>query len=81
MEFETIDIKNRKGFQAIRIPEKLKINDSKVYLKKIGNSLYIIPFHNPWQNLFESLDTFTNDFMTDRNQPDNQERESIDQID
>ncbi|OQX76474.1 MAG: hypothetical protein B6D64_09805 [Bacteroidetes bacterium 4484_276] len=79
MEFETIDIKNKKGFQAIRIPEKLKINDSKVYLKKIGNSLYIIPFHNPWQNLFESLDTFTNDFMTDRNQPDNQERESIDQ--
>ena len=79
MEFETIDIKNKKGFQAIRIPDKLKINDSKVYLKKIGNSLYIIPFHNPWQNLFESLDAFTNDFMTDRNQPDNQERESIDQ--
>ena len=78
MEFETIDIKNKKGFQAIRIPDKLKINDSKVYLKKIGNSLYIIPFHNPWQSLFESLDAFTNDFMTDRNQPDNQERESLD---
>ena len=78
MKFETIDINNKKGFQAIRIPEKLKINDSKVYLKKIGNSLYIIPFHNPWENLIESLDTFTNDFMTDREQPNNQKRESFD---
>ncbi len=78
MEFETIDIKNKRGFQDLRIPEKLKINDSKVYLKKIGNSLYIIPFHNPWQNLIESLDIFTNDFMTDRKQPNNQKRESFD---
>ncbi len=78
MDFETIDIKNKNGFQAIRIPEKLKINDSKVYLKKTGNSLYIIPFHNPWQNLIESLDTFTADFMTNREQPNNQIRESFD---
>ena len=78
MEFETIDIKEKRGFQAIMIPNKLKINDNKVYLKKVGNSIYIIPFHNPWQNLIESLDTFTTDFMTDRNQPDNQNRESFD---
>ncbi len=78
MEFETIEIKNQKGFQAIRIPEKLKINDNKVYQKKIGNSLYIIPFHNPWENLIESLDSFTSDFMNDREQPDDQKRESFD---
>ncbi|RLD53395.1 MAG: AbrB/MazE/SpoVT family DNA-binding domain-containing protein [Bacteroidetes bacterium] len=78
MDFETIDIKNKNGFQAIKIPEKLKINDSKVYLKKTGNSLYIIPFHNPWQNLIESLDTFTTDFMTNREQPNNHIRESFD---
>lgn len=78
MAFETIDITNKKGFQAIRIPDKLKINDDKVYLKKIGNTLYIIPFHNPWTNLIESLDAFTPDFMTNREQPDNQKRESFD---
>jgi len=78
MAFETIDITNKKGFQAIRIPDKLKINDDKVYLKKIGNTLYIIPFHNPWANLIESLDNFTPDFMTNREQPDNQKRESFD---
>ncbi|MCD4788905.1 MAG: hypothetical protein K8R37_02805, partial [Bacteroidales bacterium] len=71
MAFETIDIKNHPstGGQLIRIPDKLKINDDKVYLKRIGSSLYIIPFHNPWENLIESLDTFTPDFMTKREQP------------
>lgn len=78
MAFETIDVKNKKGFQAIRIPDRLKINDDKVYLKKIGNSLYIIPFHDPWDNLIKSLDEFTLDYMTERKQADNQKRESFD---
>ena len=78
MAFETIDIQKEKGFQAIRIPEKLKINDNKVYLKKIGNSLFLIPFHNPWENLIESLDNFTPDFLSSREQPDNQKRETFD---
>jgi antitoxin VapB len=78
MAFETIDIKNKKGIQAIRIPKKMKFDDDKVYLKKVGNALYIIPFH-PWQNLIESIDSFTPDFMDNRAQPDNQQRESIDE--
>jgi antitoxin VapB len=78
MAFETINIQNDSGAQAIRIPEDYKINDDKVYVKKIGNGLYLIPFHNPWQNLFESLDKFTPDFMEERDQPDNQIREAFD---
>jgi antitoxin VapB len=78
MTFETIHIKNRKGFQAINIPEKMRINDDKVYLKKVGHTLQIIPFHNPWQNLIESLDLFTPDFMENREQPSHQTRETFD---
>ena len=79
MGFETIEIKNNKrGAQAIRIPNRMKINDDKVYVKKVGNSLYIIPFHNPWQNMIDSLDSFTSDFMDNREQPNNQQRESLD---
>jgi antitoxin VapB len=78
MGFKTIDIKNKQGFQAIRIPKQMKIDDDKVYLKKVGNTLYIIPYHKPWQNLFDSLDSFTSDFMDNREQPDNQQRESLD---
>ncbi len=78
MQFKAIDIKKKKGFQALRIPEQMKIDDDKVYLKKVGNALYIIPYHNPWQNLFDSLDQFTSDYMEDREQPDTQQRESFD---
>ena len=75
---KTIDIKNNKGEQAIRIPKKMRIDDDKVYLKKVSNSLYIIPYHSPWQNLIESTDSFTSDFMNERNQPVQQLRESLD---
>lgn len=78
MGFKTIDIKNKKGFQAIQIPEQMQIDDNKVYLKKVGNALYIIPYHQPWQNLFESLDDFTSDFMDERDQQENQHREMFD---
>ncbi len=78
MEIETIDIKNTKGAQDIRIPKKMRIDDDKVYLKKVGNTLYVIPYHSPWQNLIESIDSFTSDFMDERGQPEQQQRESLD---
>lgn len=78
MSFRTIDIINKKGFQDIRIPEQMRIDDNKVYLKKVGNSIHIIPYHKPWQNLFDSLDSFTPDFMENRDQPEIQKREQFD---
>ena len=78
MKVESVEIQNTKGSQAINIPDNLKINDNKVYIKKIGNALYIIPFHNPWQTLLDSLGEFTPDFMENRNQPPMQNRESFD---
>ena len=78
MAFETIEIQNTSGIQSIRLPDNFKINDDKVYLKKVGNALYIIPFHNPWQNLIDSVNEFTQDFMTNRDQPAEQTRESFD---
>lgn len=78
MGIETIDIKNKKGAQDIRIPKKMRIDDDKVYLKKVGNTLYVIPYHSPWQNLIDGTDSFTSDFMDERDQPEQQQRESLD---
>lgn len=78
MTFKTIEIKKGKKHQTIIIPDKMRINDEKVYLKKVGNALFIIPFHNPWQNMLDSLNMFTTDFMTQREQPENQLRENLD---
>ena len=76
--FEAINIQDISGSQMIKIPDNFKINDDKVYLKKVGNTLYIIPFHNPWQGMFDSVNEFSEDFMDDRQQPKQQSRESFD---
>ena len=78
MKIETVDIDNNAGMQSVRLPDGLQINDNKVYIKKLGNIVYLIPFHTPWQNFFESLNSFSDDFMAERSQPMNQPRESLD---
>ena len=78
MAFETIEITNLSNYQEIKIPDNYKIEDNKAFIKKVGNVLYIIPYHNPWQQLIDSLDNFSDDFMETRNQPDNQDREPLD---
>lgn len=78
MKIQAVDIKNISGQQAIELPSDLRINDDKVYLKKTGNVIHIIPFHSPWQNFFDSLSDFSEDFMEERNQPKQQDRELFD---
>lgn len=74
MPFQTAKIIKQSGSQVIQIPDNMKIEDDQVYLKKIGNSIYVIPFHNPWDSLIESTDQFTDDYMNERQQPVQQER-------
>lgn len=60
--------------QAIRLPKDYRFRGSKVYLKRIGNAVVLIPEQDSWQTLLESLDQFSNDFMVERQQPPAQER-------
>jgi antitoxin VapB len=75
MPFETVKIQKKSGSQTIRIPESLRIEDDKVYLKRVGNSIYVIPFHDPWESLIQSTELFTDDYLDQRNQPKVQERD------
>ena len=78
MAFEIADINDRKSFQSVRIPNKLRLKENKVYLKKLGNALYLIPFNDPWASLIEGIDSFTSDFMDTREQPPSQISETFD---
>ena len=78
MPFEIIDIDTQDDFQDIKIPEKYKINDDKVYIKKTGNVIYIIPYHSAWDSMISSVNNFSDDFMVQRDQPANQTRENLD---
>lgn len=77
MPFETVKIHKKAGIQSIQIPEDMRIEDDTVYLKKVGNSIYVIPFHNPWESLIMSSGTFTEDFMKERIQLEVEERETF----
>jgi antitoxin VapB len=72
---KTIIVNKEKG--KISIPADMEIDDDKVYLKKIGNTLYVIPFHDPWQSLIESVNDFSGDFLSERTQPGTDEREML----
>ncbi len=78
MAIEAVDIQVISGSQSVKIPDSLRIKDDKVYLKKVGSALYIIPFHDPWQDLRNSVDEFSEDFLNDREQPNEQIRDSFD---
>ena len=78
MSFEVVDIDTPNNFQDIKIPEKFKIDDNKVYMKKTGNVIYIIPYHNAWDSMIDSTNIFTEDYMEKRDQPSNQNRETFD---
>ena len=72
----SIELIDKGNYQTLKIPQEFKIKSKKVYIKKVGNALYLIPFDNPWLSLFESLKKISDDFMEDREQPE-QNRESI----
>jgi antitoxin VapB len=63
--------------QAVRLPKEYRFEGSEVYIKKMGEMVILIPYHAPWQSLFESLEMFSDDFMETRNQPEMQEREEM----
>lgn len=60
--------------QAVRLPKEFRIEGKEVFIKKIGNTVVLIPKNHPWELLLESLQHFSKDFMTERNQPKNQQK-------
>ncbi len=63
--------------QAVRLPKNLNFSGNDIYIKKIGRLVVLIPKDDPWSSLISSLDQFTDDFMNNRNQPDQDSREKF----
>lgn len=55
--------------QAVRLPKEFRFSGNRVFIKKMGNGVILIPYENPWQSLFDSLTQFSDDFMEQRAQP------------
>jgi antitoxin VapB len=62
--------------QAVRLPKEFRFKGDRVYVKKMGNAVILLPYGAPWQSLLESLSLFSDDFMQTRDQPLVQQREN-----
>ncbi|TXH67692.1 MAG: antitoxin [Thiothrix sp.] len=64
--------------QAVRLPKlvELPASVSRVTIVAIGNQRIISPVHESWDYWFDHPQC-TDDFMSDRDQPADQERESL----
>jgi antitoxin VapB len=63
--------------QAVRLPKEFRFEGDEVFIKRSGNAVVLIPANQSWDVLMGSLDKFSEDFRTDRNQPEQQIREDL----
>jgi antitoxin VapB len=63
--------------QAVRLPKDCRLSGSEVYVRRFEGVVMLFPKKSPWSSLVKSLDMFSRDFMSDRNQPDRQKRDAV----
>ena len=60
--------------QAVRLPKEFRLKGERVYVKRMGSAVVLLPYSAPWQPLIDSLSLFSDDFMRARKQPPIQKR-------
>src|SRR2546430_5998903 len=62
--------------QAVRLPKEFRFEGDKVGIKRVSNTVVLIPLNDPWKPLFDSLEKFSDDFMNDRSEEHTSELQS-----
>ena len=63
--------------QAVRLPKECRFTGEDVYIKKYQGMVMLLPKESPWSSLVASLAQFSDDFMDERGQPDEQKRDPL----
>ncbi len=63
--------------QAVRLPREFRFAGTEVLIKRAGTAVVLLPKTKSWDTLLSSLEQFSDDFMSDRNQPGQQHREPL----
>ncbi len=74
---QTAKLFNNGRSQAVRLPKELRFSGEDVFVRKIGNMVVLLPKDDPWSPLMNSLDQFSDDFMSAREQPPQDMREEL----
>jgi len=59
--------------QALRIPQEMRTDKKEYCINKIGDIFIAYPADDPWAPVKKVIGTFSEDFMTDREQPSMEE--------
>ncbi|CAN5192875.1 AbrB/MazE/SpoVT family DNA-binding domain-containing protein [soil metagenome] len=63
--------------QAIRLPKEFRLATRRVSIRRAGHALIVEPLADDFSRLAAVLNEFTDDFMTERLEPDAQAREPL----
>ncbi len=63
--------------QAVRLPKAYRLKGKEAYITRIGDAIILLPKRNKWNSLLNSLDKFSSDFMSERDQPEMDNREKL----
>ena len=67
--------------QAIRLPKAYRFEGKEVYIKRTSEGVLLIPKDNTiWDVWEKNLNKYETPFMTNRNQPAQQERAGLDEL-
>ncbi len=75
-----MNITQRSGKKTIygqALPKEFQFESGEVYIKRVGKNIILTAKDDPWQSLLSSLDMFSDDFMTERKQPNLDVREEL----
>jgi antitoxin VapB len=71
-------VTNQGQFQSVQLPEGFHLRGKEVYVKQVGKSVLLIPEDaDPWDLMEQSLAHFTDDFLSERKQPSQQQRQEL----
>jgi len=54
--------------QAVMLPKECRFKTEDVYIKRINGVVMLIPKNVKWDSFAQSLDMFSDDFMTEKSQ-------------
>lgn len=64
--------------QAVRLPKEFRFEGSSVFIQHLGQYVVLVPKDDPWSSMFEATKRFSDDFMSERDQGIQEEREGFD---
>ena len=63
--------------QAVRLPKEFRFDTDEVFIRKQGDDLLISAREPGWDEFFDSVSVFGDDFLPDREDDSPQEREPV----